>query len=281
MRTNYHTHHKYCGHAVGNVAEYVEAALEQDIRVLGISDHCPYPGDIFPRMTMEQFEAYIEELEEAKQTYHNRIELFSGIEAEYIPEYYHHYVQMKERLDYMILGVHYIEDGQKKLWNRIRETISEKRIETDYFKHVFYLTTDDEIEEYGRLCEEALSTGLYDCLAHPDIYMNSYPEWSPKAFSVAKRIIKAAKKYNVPLEFNARGIRNGFRTVGSESRYGYPYIRFWELAAEEGVPVIIGSDAHDPKELYDESMQRAYELAQDLGLSIVKTLLIKKKPHVR
>ena len=43
MKANYHTHSKYCGHASGEVEEYVKVAIERGIETLGFSCHVPYP----------------------------------------------------------------------------------------------------------------------------------------------------------------------------------------------------------------------------------------------
>ena len=42
MKTNYHTHTKRCGYAIGEDYEHVEAAIKISYKVLGFSDHCPY-----------------------------------------------------------------------------------------------------------------------------------------------------------------------------------------------------------------------------------------------
>ena len=36
---NYHTHTKRCHHACGEDREYVEAAIESGLKILGFSDH--------------------------------------------------------------------------------------------------------------------------------------------------------------------------------------------------------------------------------------------------
>ena len=45
MLTNYHTHTRRCGHAVGEDREYAEAAVQAGLKILGFSDHAP---QIFP-----------------------------------------------------------------------------------------------------------------------------------------------------------------------------------------------------------------------------------------
>lgn len=41
MKFDYHTHHNRCGHATGTVRDYVIAAIEKGLQVIGISDHTP------------------------------------------------------------------------------------------------------------------------------------------------------------------------------------------------------------------------------------------------
>ena len=43
MIANYHTHTRRCGHAEGEEREYVEQAIAAGVRILGFSDHTPYP----------------------------------------------------------------------------------------------------------------------------------------------------------------------------------------------------------------------------------------------
>ena len=43
MIANYHTHTWRCRHADGTEREYVERAIEGGLKILGFSDHSPYP----------------------------------------------------------------------------------------------------------------------------------------------------------------------------------------------------------------------------------------------
>ena len=47
MRTNFHTHTYRCKHAGGTEQDYVLAAINQEVSILGFSDHAPYPDDRF------------------------------------------------------------------------------------------------------------------------------------------------------------------------------------------------------------------------------------------
>ena len=51
-----------------------------------------------------------------------------------------------------------------------------------------------------------------------------------------KKICKASKEYNVPLEINFVGVR---------LKRNYPNEKFWKIAGEVGCDVVMGFDAHD------------------------------------
>ena len=63
MKANYHTHTFRCHHARETEREYVEAAIENGIQVLGFSDHTPYLFDEdhsqHIRMRMDELDEYI------------------------------------------------------------------------------------------------------------------------------------------------------------------------------------------------------------------------------
>ena len=50
MLANYHTHTTRCRHAVGADREYVKAAIESGVKILGFSDHAPFPHRAFVGM---------------------------------------------------------------------------------------------------------------------------------------------------------------------------------------------------------------------------------------
>ena len=43
MFANYHTHTARCRHASGEDREYVLAAVQSGVKILGFSDHAPFP----------------------------------------------------------------------------------------------------------------------------------------------------------------------------------------------------------------------------------------------
>jgi histidinol-phosphatase (PHP family) len=56
MFIDYHTHHARCGHAVGELEEYVKKGIEIGLMQIGLSDHMPLlhvdPASYYPEMAM-------------------------------------------------------------------------------------------------------------------------------------------------------------------------------------------------------------------------------------
>ena len=73
MIANYHTHTWRCRHADGTEREYVERAIEGGLKILGFSDHSPYPFpegyDSGMRMRLDQGEGYVDTVLALKKEY--------------------------------------------------------------------------------------------------------------------------------------------------------------------------------------------------------------------
>ena len=84
-RTNYHSHCSFCdGHAP--MEDFVCAAIREGFTAYGISSHAPLPYST--RWTMERRDvpAYLAEFRRLKQKYEGKIELYVGLEIDYLDE---------------------------------------------------------------------------------------------------------------------------------------------------------------------------------------------------
>lgn len=89
-KTNFHTHTSRCLHAGGTDVEYIEAAIENNIKILGFSDHAPYPDNRFGlRMQYNELDEYLQTMKKLKNKYLNQIEIRIGLEIEYDSEKKH------------------------------------------------------------------------------------------------------------------------------------------------------------------------------------------------
>lgn len=261
MKTNYHTHHGICGHAFGTAEMYITQAIHEGVQILGFSDHSPSerPNDLGFRMTLKDFNHYLSDVLAAKNQYQDLIKVYTGLEIEYLhnnEEYYNH---LKSKLDYFILGQHFVSMTDTK---------------DDLFS-TYEFTTKEHLNKYLETIQKALTELPITIFAHPDLYLINYQVWDQYSQFVAHEICKTAIATNTYLEFNA----NGFRRDKIDTIYGniYPYPRddFFKVVKEYQVPVVVSSDCHHPSLVYDDKMRYAVEKAKELGLNVVSEVTFK------
>jgi histidinol-phosphatase (PHP family) len=247
MIANYHTHTHRCNHAIGREEEYVKEALKAGLEILGWADHTPY---LFPngyyshfRMRPVQLPGYIKTIQQLREKY--PIEMPIGLETEYYPRHFGELmVFLREHpIDYLILGQHFIGN--------------------EYDAPYSGLVTEDRevVKQYCRQSMEAMNTGLFTYFAHPDL-IHYKADWKFYMDTV-RPMCAEAKQCGMPLEINLLGIREGRH---------YPNISFWEVAAEENCPVILGVDAHQPHNLCNaQALQVANDMISRLDLQVLDT----------
>lgn len=250
-KTNYHSHTIRCNHATGSEEEFIKAAIKAGYEELGFADHSPWQYDSSyvssMRMKVTEIDDYVQTLRSLKEKYKDQISIKIGFECEYFPKYMPWLKKMlqEKEIDYIILGHHF------------------KDTEED---HVYYgaLTTNKELlTYYVDSAIEAMKTGLYSYMAHPDVVHYAFPK-STFYHQEMTRLCKAAKEYQFPLEFNL---------LGFEHHRHYPNDQFWQIAKEVGNQVIIGVDAHDTYQFeLDDLYCQAVKYLNDLGIERVSEI---------
>ena len=167
---------------------------------------------------------------------------------------YRNYLLESGKIEYLICGNHCEVAG-----NRLKFFFSSK-------------TTKKDIKKYTSSLIEGMNTGLFIYVAHPDYFMGSYNEWNHFTKKISKKIIKTAIKKDIPLEFNFGGVRCRERFFNKEYRLPYPYDKFWILAKKMGAKVILGYDAHSPRDFNYEVNKQGFEMVEKLGLNPIEKL---------
>ena len=256
MRANYHTHTTRCNHAVGSEREYIETAIQSGIKVLGFSDHTPYPfGEEYSayiRMEMHELEEYVTTILNLKKEYQKDIQIHVGLEVEYYENFFEEMYREIEQypLEYLLLAAHWSGDSKLKT------------------EPYFGIYTEDEkiVENYYHQMISGMEKGCFAYVAHPDLL--HYPLDKPLYGETMRKICRKANECNLPLEINLRGIRTGKQ---------YPNPVFWKIAGEEKCKVIIGCDAHEPDELIiGEAYQKALQYVEDYQLQLIDEIRMKK-----
>lgn len=250
MFANYHTHTWRCRHANGTERQYIDQALAAGVRILGFSDHapCPFPGDYYSdyRMFLDQTEEYFATLTALKREYAGQLELHIGVEAEYYPALFEGMLELLRQYpcEYMLLGQHFLENE-------------------DTGEYVYLPSSDPgALRRYVDQTLAGLRTGLFTCLAHPDLF-----RWTGDREAYVRemtRLCRETKKLDTVLEYNL---------LGHWDRRTYPNPAFWEIAAREGNRVILGVDAHSPQALNRPDPEReAREFLSGLGITPLERL---------
>ena len=246
---NFHTHTYLCKHAVGVPKDYAASASKEHFSALGFSDHCPYFDDMWLGMHMErsQVPLYRQMVEDARSI--TDIPVYFGFECEWHSRYQNWYRDTligEYGAQYLIFGSHWVDiDGE--------------------FIYIPEVTNPKDIIRYIDLTIEGMESGLYDYLAHPDLFLDRVTEFTPFYADLSKKIIEAALAFNLPLEINGNGcIKPKIIRDGVES-YRYPVAQFWTLAAEMNAHIILASDAHDPANVA-ANLRLAETFARDLGI---------------
>lgn len=123
---------------------------------------------------------------------------------------------------------------------------------------------------YAEQVVEALETGLYRYLAHPDLFLNRVTAFDADAEKACRDICAAAARLDIPLEYNMAGLTLQDRPDGS---LGYTRDEFWRIAAEYPVKAIVGCDAHAPSELdVVPAIEEKKAFLHSLGIPVLDTL---------
>jgi histidinol-phosphatase (PHP family) len=240
-------HTPLCRHAVGEPSQLAAQALKVGLKEIGFSDHSPMPRDDFDdwRMRSGQLDEYVATVQQARREHPNLI-IKLALEVDYLPGYEDWIRELAGRheWDYLIGAVHYVSES----WaidnpHRISEWKSREPLEvwTAYFERLTM----------------AAESGLFDIMAHMDLCKKFcfYPK--EDCTPLFRRFLQVAKKSGVAIELNTAGLRKDCKEI-------YPSPRIVGLAAELGVPITFGSDAHAPNEV-GMNFSEAVELARRAG----------------
>ena len=247
---NMHTHSFYCGHGSGTIRQYAEEAERQGLELLGFSEHCPFPDSFLQRsrMAFDQMRVYEEDVRRVQAE--SGVKIILGYECDYFPRYRSFFEDLKAsgRVDYLITGTHFIIRADSSRVSPFSDKLD-----------------SDDILRYRDQMLAALDTGLFDFIAHPDLFMAGYWTWDDRAVRIAEEIIAASMKHRTPLEVNA----NGLQKPKVAGRDPYPFGPFFELAGEKGAPVILSTDAHKVSNLVCNK-DRIEAFAAEHGLSLIR-----------
>ncbi len=241
---NFHTHSTFSDGAETPENVIIEA-LDKDFKIIGFSDHSPVPFASEWNMKFENLLSYADEINSLKLKYEGKIQIFLGIEADFIENITYFEIYKKLNFDYIIGGVHYLP---LKLNNNIFNIDKSPENFELGLKEIFNNDIKILAEKYYDAVIKMVKSQKPDIIAHLDIiekfnrnyiYFNSNEKWYKELVFETLKIIS---QHNCIIELNSRSKYKGLLN------YYSPCDWIVQEASKLKIPLTISGDVHHPKE---------------------------------
>ncbi|MDR2606828.1 MAG: histidinol-phosphatase [Treponema sp.] len=250
-----HTHSIYCD-GTDEIETICRVSFEKGLVSLGFSSHAPLSlcrntateiPDTPWHMKAEKLPAYLAEIGEARKRWAGKLDIYSGLEADYI-EGFASPAELRRRLpglDYIIGSVHYIVPSGGAYFAVDGPPEGTER----GFREGFGGDGEAFTGKYWDTVEAMIGEGGFDILGHVDILKKNNGEgrfFDPEDARYLRRageIAESALKAGIVVEVNTGGINRG------RIPETYPSVKILRFFREAGVPALITSDAHRAEDL--------------------------------
>lgn len=253
-----HSHTPLCKHAVGEPEEYAAVAWQRGLRGLIVTCHNPMPDQFSAhvRMDLDEFDAYVRLVQRARDAWQGRVDVCLGIECDYFPGYESWLAKQVRAADfhYVLGSVHpQIHDFRRRFW-----TGTARDFQRAYFVQL----------------AKAAETGLFDCLAHPDLVKNeTADDWLPdELLDDIRRALDRIAATGTAMELNTSGVRKRIAEMN-------PFPQMLVEIRRRQIPVVIGADAHEPQRVGD-GFAEGLQLLQECGFQRVSYFLNRRRHEI-
>lgn len=260
--TNLHTHTVYCD-GMCTAEEMIQAAIKCKFQSIGISTHGPVPFFTDWNIKECNIEKYIEEITLLKEKYRDQIDIFLGMELDYIPGigFDESALSVMNRLDYYIGSVHFLgKSVSGSMWTvdyTVEGLISG-------IKENFNGNIRHAVETYYSLVSDMAVRYQPPVIGHIDLIkklnknnllFDENEEWY---ITAAEKCLDAIKNTKSIIEINTGGISRNYTLEQ------YPSTFILKMARRKNIPVMINSDAHTAEGI-NCKFEEMYNLVKALG----------------
>lgn len=253
-----HMHTPLCRHARGEPEEYAERARRRNLKGITVTCHNPCPDGYSAsvRMREEQLPDYFALVERARAAYAGRVDVRLGLECDYAPGF-EPWLEAQLGLASFshVLGSVHPQMGEYKARYDTAAPLDYQRV---YFEHL----------------ADAAESRLFDTLSHPDLVKNIYPaEWDlDRILPDVRRALDRIARTGVAMELNTSGRQKDVQEIN-------PGPRILAEVRERGIPVVLGSDAHEPGRVADW-WEEALDLLASLRFTHVRQFVDRRPQDV-
>ena len=268
---NYHSHCIFCDGS-DQPEKYIQMALGKGFPAYGFSSHAPLPFHTVWSIPEERFEDYIREINRIKQKYSDKIQVYVGLEADFIPGLtgIRKLFSYGTEMDYMIGSVHFIDsfvngdpwsfDGSAELFKQGFQQIyhnNGRKMITRYYELVRQMITEDAPDIIGHLDKIKMHNHLFSYLDESDKWYKNEVE----------ETLKLIKEKDIIVEINTRGYYKNNR-----KELLYPGEWILEKLYQNNIKVMINADTHHPDEV-DSGFSYAAEILKKSGFKFIWALI--------
>jgi len=238
-----HNHTPLCKHAKGEPEEFIQKAIEKEIKIYGFADHAPMEFDYKYRMSFDEMEKYEKKIKALKKKYKDKIEILLGYEVDFTPIVDKRVLERK--VDYLIGSVHFLDNWGFDNPEFIKEW--DKRDVNDVYK------------EYFSKIEEMANSKIFNIVGHIDLVKVFGHKPKNNIKDLAKTAIKAIKNADMVIEINTAGLRKPVKEA-------YPSDELLEMILNENIDITLSSDAHSPEQV-GYKLNETIEKLKNLGIT--------------
>jgi len=238
-----HVHTRLCHHAVGEMEDYVRAALERGLREIVFLEHLE-EGIRYRQLnwlTEEDFDYYQAEGRRLQTLYAGRIDIKLGVEVGYNPRAV---AKIRERLaarswDRIGISYHYMP-----LDDHPDEDLNMLTLAEDVVARARRYGGERILDNYFAGLLEAVQLLPGTVLCHLDAalrHAGTLP-LSEKHLAAVDALLRLVKEKGMAMEVNTSGLA----MMRAEA---FPRLALLQKAVDLGIPLVAGSDAHSPEQV--------------------------------
>lgn len=240
LKTDGHVHTRYCHHAIGEMEDYVLAAIAKGLRRIIFLEHFEAGIRYFETtwLTLADFKNYFVTGRDLQRRYQGEIEIGLGVEVGYNPERVEETIAFLQSYQWDRVGLSYHFMGHE---GRHLNMLSRKEENLNEFSRIGVAAI---VSTYLDGLREAVAKLPVTVLCHLDAALRHHPEI---CFNAGHRL----QMLSILEELADRGIALEINTSGFAHRREEPYPPSWLVAKAIalGIPLALGSDAHRPQEV--------------------------------
>lgn len=261
--TNYHSHCLYCdGRA--DMATFARFAAAKGFTAYGYSSHAPLPFPTAWTMEWDRMDDYLSEFSSLKKQYEGQVELYIGLEIDYLNEDSHPASACFQALplDYRIGSVHLLQNAKGEV---VDADLTPDRFARMVQQH-FNGDIGKAVRQYFDRSNRMLQLGGFDILGHADKIHHNAECYRPHITSedwyqeLVQTHLKEAVQDGYLIEVNTKA----YLDLG----VFYPDASYFPYLKELGARVVVNSDAHYPDRI-NFGRREALQALQKAGFTSV------------